>query len=105
MTSRYIPGEYMVPADGAWSRNGDDMEAKQGLPLIDGGELAVSDPIGKEQGTTTSMEYIYVDGLGSVSLPTAVYLLNVPGIDDGVYSLGATSLPNTSDVEPPIVNQ
>lgn len=94
MTNRYMPGEYMVPEDGAWSRN-DDV-AKQGPLLIDSGELAVSDPIDK-QVTTTSTECIYVDGLGSVPLPTKVYVLNLPSMDEGMYFLGAASLPDTCE--------
>lgn len=98
MPNRYTPGEYMVPEDGAWSRNDDDMVAKKGLPLIDSGELTVSDPIG----TTTSMEYIYVDGVlvepGTVSIPPIYGAAPTEGIGgDGVYFLGAASLPDTSE--------
>lgn len=98
MPNRYIPGECMVPEDGAWSREDDDMEAKEGLPLIDSGELAVSDSIG----TTTSMEYIYVDGVlvapGSVPIPPIYGAAPTEGMGNGVYFLGAASLPDMSEV-------
>lgn len=97
MPNRYMPGEYMVPEDGAWSRNDDDMEAKEGLPLIDSEELTVSDPIG----TTTTTEYIYVDGVlvapGTVPIPPIYGAVPTEGMGDGVYFLGAASLPDTSE--------
>lgn len=98
MPNRYMPGEYVLPKDGAWSRNDDGMEAKQDLPLIDSGELTVSDP----PGTTTSMEYIYVDGVlvapGSLPIPPIYGAPHIEGMGDGIYFLGAASLPDTTQV-------
>lgn len=101
MPNRYMPGEYMVPEDGAWSRNDDDMT--QGLPLSMSEELAVSDPIDKGQGMTTPMEeLLYTPTMkeGEV-LPvedTIVYLVAINPVASGIHVVRTVT--ESDDYEP-----